>query len=209
MSEAVAKIDLRRGTVVSKSMLTPSDEKLTDDLRTQEYNCIVLPTQLQDGNVIDVRLTLPSGHDFIVISKKRVTIPSIMGKTSEDTISMQLTEDETLMMSGAIVEAYMMKGAKLYAAIYVEAGTQKKASLTYQVDETIGRLINDDPNILKEARDALNARYNATSRSFIQQNKDAYADPANYESSLQEQINRQRELRKKYLDSLSVGAPVY
>lgn len=35
------------------------------------------------------------------------------------------------MMSSAIVESYMVKGSKLYATRYVEAGTQEAATPTY------------------------------------------------------------------------------
>ena len=69
---AVAKIDLTPGTVLSNSLLTTTDSTLSKDLRQQEYNMVTLPTQLSAGDYIDIRLQLPDGGDYIVISKKYV-----------------------------------------------------------------------------------------------------------------------------------------
>ena len=70
----VAKIDLNKNTVMSADMIEESNEKTTDDLREQEYNMITLPTDLKDNDVIDIRLRIPTGEDYIVQSKKRVKL---------------------------------------------------------------------------------------------------------------------------------------
>ena len=46
-------------------------EMLLSDVRTQEYNMITLLSQLQTGDFVDIRLRLPSGQDYIVVSKKQ------------------------------------------------------------------------------------------------------------------------------------------
>ena len=103
---AVAKVDLTSGTVLSNSLLTSADSTLSKDLRQQEYNMIILPTQLSTGDYIDVRLQLPDGGDNIVISKKYVQ------KANSNTVWLNMKEEETLTMSNAIIEYYIMSGSK-------------------------------------------------------------------------------------------------
>ena len=66
----IAKVNLNKNSVITIDVISKSNEKTTDDLRKQEYNMLVLPTQLETGEYIDVRLSLPSGQDYIVVSKK-------------------------------------------------------------------------------------------------------------------------------------------
>ena len=68
----IAKIDMYANTVITPDMV--AEGQLTkDDVRKQEYNIIALPTQIQTGDYIDVRLRLPDGQDLIVVSHKEVT----------------------------------------------------------------------------------------------------------------------------------------
>ena len=70
--EIVAKVNLYQNTIVTSDMVAKSSEQTTDDLRKQEYNMLILQSQLETGDFIDVRFSLPSGTDFIVLSKKEV-----------------------------------------------------------------------------------------------------------------------------------------
>ena len=118
-----SKLDLNAGTILTDSLVYIEDE-LSSDKRYVEYNMLVLPTTITEGDYIDIRLTLPDGEDLIVVSKKEVK--SILG----DTVGLELTEDEILMMESAIVEAYIMTSSKLYAIQYVEPGMQEASTNT-------------------------------------------------------------------------------
>ena len=71
----LAKIDLKANTVITPDYIVQSDEVVTNDARLEEYNMVVLPADLSTGDYIDIRLMLPSGQNFIVISKSKVEIP--------------------------------------------------------------------------------------------------------------------------------------
>ena len=198
-----AKINLNKGTVITQDMISSSSDEVSSDVRLQEYNMIVLPSKLEQGEFIDIRLRLPNGEDYIVISKKQVK------QTSEDTIWINVTEDEILTMSNAIVEAYIMKGSELYATTYVEAGIQDKSTPTYPVSYEVLKLIESDPNIVTTARNELYTRYNSTQRNdYISKSLNGYADAgiANIETQLADAVERQQEARKNYLDSLKSAA---
>ena len=149
----LAKVNLNPGTVLTTDLVY-EEEPLTADVRSQEYNVITLPSQIQTGEYIDVRLRTPEGRDLIVVSHKEVTIPN-MGVDSTNCIWIDLSEEEILMMSCAIVESYEMNGAKLYATRYVEPGIQDAATPTYVPNDETRALIERDPNIVEEAKNQL------------------------------------------------------
>ena len=199
-----AKVDLNPGTVVTTD-LTYEDEPLAPDVRTVEYNVLTLPSQLTTGEYIDIRLRTPDGRNLIVISHKEVTIPNIAGVDSTNCIWIDLSEEEILMMSSAIVEAYKMNGAMLYATRYVEPGIQEAATITYVPNDETRALIERDPNIVDEAKAALLSVLNANSglvRPGINNainNEDA-AD--NVVEKTEDEITRLQEERELYIESL-------
>ena len=209
-SPIVAKVDMYKNTVITVDMISRSDEKITNDLRRQEYNMIVLPSQLETGEYIDVRLSLPSGLDYIVISKKQVEIPEINGTYSDDTVWLNLTEDEILAMNNAIVDAYRILGSKLYINIYVEAGSQDAATPTYVPSGEVANLIDNNPNIVDTAKTELYYRYHST--TMVGNRNDGINSALsnsgtegeeNLKSKVEESITSSQESRQEYLQSLS------
>ena len=208
----IAKIDAKANTIISQSLVARSNEIYTDDVRQQEYNTIVLPIDLETGDYIDIRLQLPNGQDFIVISKKRATIPMTGEDYLTDTVQMDLAEEEILSISCAIVEAYKIEGAKLYATKYTDAGLQEASSPTYVVNSEVARLMDSDPNIVDRAKSALSARYNSNNlksmrEQFINNALSQNGHEENYNSKLDESIRSTQESRQKYLQSLTTAAP--
>jgi hypothetical protein len=200
----IAKIDLSKGSVLSQSMIQESDDKVTDDLREQQYNMLVLPQYLDVDDYIDIRLVLPNGQDYIVVSKKRVK------KMTDDTIWIDMYEEETLTMTSAIVEAYIINGSKLYATTYVEPGIQADATPTYKPSATVINLMNVDANITTEAKQELVKRYEKVDsvRNEINTQVNSNADSAqsNVESNMEEEITKSKEARQEYIDSLKASA---
>lgn len=206
----IAKVTMNKNTLITTELISKSDNVVQADVRKQEYNMIVLPMNLTTGDYIDIRLMLPSGQDYIVVSKKEVEIPVVGSVDSEDTIWVDLTEDEILHMSCAIYDAYKINGAKLYATKYTEAGMQEAATPTYPVNESTSKLLQNDPNILQRAMSEIVSRYNATGgaglrNEYINNVINSQGDQAqsNMETNMQESITNSKNSRKKYLDSLA------
>ncbi len=210
----IAKIAMTAGTVLSKEMIYEDESEQGNDVRKQEYNMFVLPTDLQNGDYIDIRLMLPSGTDYIVASKKRVEIPQIAQVDATDTISVNLSEEETLLVSNAIIDAYKIVGSKLYVTRYTEPGLQKASEPTFPANKDVMSLINANPNIVEEARQALWARYNdgdgVNQRNNVVNSAITNAgDQAiqNLQTKMEDSITNSQTRRKEYLDSLSATAP--
>lgn len=199
----VVKTNVPAGTIITKDMLDELDDQTTSDQRLQEYNMIILPTLLTNGDYIDIRLQLPEGEDYIVVAKKKVIY------TDATTVWLKMTEDEILSLGNAIVEAYTIVGSKLYATTYTEAGRQESATPTYPVSQAVLNLINTDPNIRKEAKDGLWKRYN-DQEQVEQRNNHINTALSDYyggmkdsvEAGLQEEITKMQEARQTYVESL-------
>lgn len=194
-----SKIDLMGGTVLTYSMLY-AEEETPDSLRYMEYNMITMPTTLDFGDYIDIRLRLPNGQDLIVISKKEII--NVYGQT----VGINLTEEEILILNSAIVEAYKMTSSELYMAIYVEPGLQTTATYTYSPSEETIALIKANPNIVSTAREEIANRYynSGAVRNPINSTLSQYATDAqdNVEEGMQEQIEAARKAREDYLSEL-------
>lgn len=205
----IAKVDMNKNTVITPDLVVQSDEVVTDDTRQQEYNVVILPTDLLTDDYIDIRLMTPSGQDFIVVSKVKVEIPkNADGTYVADTIKVNLREDETLAMSSAIVEASGLLGSKLYATKYVEAGMQQASLPTYTPNAAVTAQIQSNPNIVDQAKEELAARYSQAAKdsrnnylqSLINQSEDYYD---NQQDAMEDSIKNSQAARQKYLETLS------
>lgn len=156
--DMVLKVNVPAGTIVTKDMIAESGEDTTDSDRIQEFNMISLPSQLKNGDYVDIRMSIPNGQNYIVLAKKRV-----LGTTST-TIWLKLNELEMQLLSSAIVETYYYTGAKLYAVPYTEPGRQEAAIATYPVKEAVLKLIRNSPNILDDIRKEYENKYIAEDR---------------------------------------------
>lgn len=203
----IAKVNMNKNSIITIDMISKSDEKTTDDLRKVEYNMLVLPSQIATGEYVDVRLSLPSGQDYIVVSKKQVEIPQIDGVDSEDTIWLKLSESEIITMNNAIVDAYRSIGSTLKVVTYTEAGIQNAATPTYVPTGEVMELINSNPNIVQTAKNALIQRYNSEQgrvRGNINStiNSSGTDGEDNLKTKVEESITNSKDARKKYLDAL-------
>lgn len=209
----IVKIGAKSKTIISPSMVARSNEIYSDDVRKQEYNVIVLPVDLAESEYIDIRLLLPNGQDYIVLSKKIVSIPQVGGEFLADTIQMNLSEDEILTMSCAIVEAARIKDAKIYATKYIEPGIQGAANPTYLVNNDVANLIDRDTNIVAEAMNVLKQRYSSGLKdlrskyldSAIAESTQGENEEDGYSSVLEESITSTKESRQKYIQSLTTS----
>ena len=158
-------VPVPEGTIVTKDLLFDVEDPVTDSQRIVEYNNILLPSQLKNGDYIDVRLTLPTGQDYVVLSKKKV-----LGTTATS-VWLKLDEFEIALINSAIVESYAITGTKLYATEYSRPGMQQPLVPTYTVSNEVRMLIENNPNIVNEAKtNYLNGYdYNAR-RDFFETN---------------------------------------
>ncbi len=206
----ISKVAMKKNTLITTELISKGDNTVQKDKRKQEYNMLILPIDLATGDYIDVRFMLPSGQDFIVVAKKEVEIPKVSGIDSSDTIWVNLSEDEILHMSCAIIEAYKIKGSKLYVTKYTEAGMQEAAIPTYPVNGSTSALLDSDPNMLEKAKQELSERYNKNNLPNLRNeyingviNSQGEEAQTNVEAGMTESATNSKNTRKQYLEGLS------
>lgn len=149
------KLHTRKGMVLAQNMVYEG-EVLSDDLRIHNYNYIIMTDHIMPGDYIDIRISFQDGNDFILLSKKKVLEASLFNQEEnlETSLWLQVTEEEILRLSSAVVDSYLNEGCYIYAIEYV-AETQKSAIVNYPVSDVVKRLIESDPNIIKRAENVL------------------------------------------------------
>lgn len=146
----LAVIDIKKGQAVTKNMLTP---ELPKGLREEEFSLLKLNRNLKENDLVDIRVRFPNGENYIVLSKK--SLKNLDLETGN--CFLWLEEQETLMMSAAIVDAYLHDGATLYTTKYIESG-QEASEITYEPNESVMLMMANDPNILEEAKREMNLK---------------------------------------------------
>lgn len=203
-----AKVKILEGTVATLSML--QQDGLADDERMMEYNMIVLPTQLVNGDYIDIRLRLANGTETIVIPKKKVE------QCTATSIWIRMTEMDILTLNSAIIDAYLVEGSQLRATIYTNPLMQNASTQNYPVNSEVLSQITYNPNILVEAKNELIDRWNRTSDTnagvtdFIAKRReiDGYISSNEGKKSeivaegVAEEVNSLAETRGEYVSAL-------
>ncbi|MBR2289648.1 MAG: hypothetical protein IJ867_03340 [Clostridia bacterium] len=146
-----ARVKLLEGTVVTLSMLEQGGMENSE--RMMEYSMIVLPTQLVNGDYIDVRLRTANGTDTIILPKKKVE------QCTTTSVWMKMSEIEILTMNSAIVDCYRTEGSQLRATVYTNPLMQDAAKQTYPVNDEVLQEIIYSPNILADAINDLTEKW--------------------------------------------------
>ncbi len=120
ISGQVAKYNIAANVPLTESMLT--DEIISADIRSQEVNTVVMPSDLNELDYVDIRIMYPNGTDYIVLAQKQVE------KIAGQTMWINLAEDERLLLNSAIVDSFLNQGTKLYATKYADSDSQIKVA---------------------------------------------------------------------------------
>ncbi|KZE68603.1 flagellar biosynthesis protein FlgA [Paenibacillus jamilae] len=181
VSGTIAKIELKKGSVLTTAMIT-ADELTPKDLRNRELKVVVLPSSLKSGDEVDIRIQFPTGQDYILLSKKKIS------RLEGSIVWVTMNEQEILSLSSAIVDAYLHK-ASIYALTYVEPQFQPKAIPTYPPNAQVLALMNSDPNLIRVAEQKLSKQLRDSLENAISSSNNVISTPM--ERSLSEEIASQ------------------
>lgn len=142
------KIAVNPGTPILYNMVM--EEELDDTLRDRDIVLDRKTVGLSVGDFIDIRITMPYGDDYVVISHKRVYA------INDNTIKLYLTEYEWNVYQGALIDYFLNSeyGCTIYADKYVEPGLQQDAIAFYAVPTNIAALLQKNPNIVDKTEAA-------------------------------------------------------
>ncbi|ADC52216.1 SAF domain protein (plasmid) [Alkalihalophilus pseudofirmus OF4] len=185
---SIAKVNLEPRTVLTDSILY-FEERTPRDLRLAEYAFIDLPSRVEVGDFVDVRIQFPNGNDYVLLSKKKVK------ELNEDVVWYEMNEQELLTISSAIVDAYL-ENAIIYALAYVEPYVQDESVVTYPVKDNVLELIETSPNIVDRARNELEARNRQKLENQLEELESSEREKYQRESEKEQEAraNRQQEV---------------
>lgn len=146
----LAIVDMEPGTPILKNMVTPII--VSHDTREIEISSVHLMVDQKANDYIDIRIVYPNGENYCVIPKRRIKKLVL----DSNIFYADLNEEEILRLSGAIVDAYLITGTKLYTTRYVESNIQNEAIPDYKVSAAIMDLMSNNPNIVSLAQETLN-----------------------------------------------------
>lgn len=113
--------------------------------QTQRYYDIVadvFPIEPAVGQYYDLRIVMPKGQDYVVLSKKRVV------NFYNSAIRVKLDEEEIHQYQSALVDTFLNPGTYLYVTTYIEPNMQKSATSFYPVGKYVMQIMELDPNIV-------------------------------------------------------------
>lgn len=142
------KVAVNPGTTILKNMVM--DEELIDSMRERDITLNRLTVGLEVGDYIDIRMTMPYGDDYVVLSHKRVY------EINDATIKLYMSELEWNIFQGALIDYYLNSeyGCVIYGDKYVEPGLQEEAVNFYAVPDNIAALLQKNPNIVDKVEAA-------------------------------------------------------
>lgn len=144
-----ARFTLQQSLPLMRYMIV--DEQITGDIREEEYNMFLLPSNLKKNQYVDLRIIFPTGENYVVASKLKIRNIDL----TKNTIWCWLKEREILTITCAIVDAYVREGTKLYFVTYIEPDAQRPSVVNYKPNANVISLIENNPNIIDNASDAL------------------------------------------------------
>ncbi len=151
IKDKIARMNLNKNTILTRSMIVNSEDKVTDDLRRQDYSHIKLNDGLEVDKYVDVRLRLKNGMDYIVASKKKVK------NLNGNIIHFDITEVERNYLNVATVQGDITEGM-LYTTIYVDPENQPAAVVTYKPNKELQEIVEKNPDLVEYSSKNLEER---------------------------------------------------
>lgn len=160
-----SKVSITPGTALTTDLIMQDDIKNEKNLynTVREYDVVVnmWPIGLTIGDYVDMRIIMPYGEEYIVLSHMRVD------GMSDGVVKFKMTEAQISLYQSALVDYYLNseQGVALYFTKYIEPGVQKPANITYKVNDEIMQAMKKNSNLYATAWASV---YDATVRSEIE-----------------------------------------
>ena len=181
-------------------------EEVSQTQRFYDIVADVFPIEPAVGQYYDLRIVMPKGQDYVVLSKKRVV------NFYNSAIRVKLDEEEIHQYQSALVDTFLNPGTYLYVTTYIEPNMQKSATPYYPVGNYVMQIMELDPNIVLLAEQDMVLRRRLIFEAGL---NDSSATPEEIASQIvagrSEQVNRlttaaQNVLQKKQQEEAAAAA---
>ncbi|GHU95862.1 hypothetical protein FACS1894208_09480 [Clostridia bacterium] len=132
------RIDISANTLITRDMLM--EIPINHDDRAFDVITSYNPIGLQPGDLVDIRMTLPTGEDYVALPRKRVE--GIYGGV----LRLIMSEIDIVVYNSLIADTALYSGASVYSTLYLD-GSQNAAEEFYPVSTNVLKTALQDPNI--------------------------------------------------------------
>lgn len=189
------KVDIMPGTILSTDMLMEEKEE-TAKIYSRELTFDALPVSTLVGDYIDIRMILPNGEEYVVLSHEQIK------GIYDTTITINVSEEENAILNSVFADLGSYRGFVLaYLTKYLKPGKDTDTVAFYPVQNDMENFILFNPNIKDTTR-----CINTTLRDHIDEVLLLYTDSANqsvsraFITSLQNQYNYQLAAHQMWID---------
>lgn len=163
-----AVVDIPMGAPVTMNVVATI---MPEQMNERECTFINLSANLSKGDFVDVRIMFPNGEDYIVVPKVAIQNPVI----ASNLVYLWLNENCNELLSAAVVDANL-HGAYIYTTKYIEPEIQPANTITYQPNAAVMKVMESDPNIVKESEAALSVTAREGIEDRLKAFEEAYPD---------------------------------
>lgn len=167
-----ALVTLPAGTPIYSCCVSTEFDPDSEGLREVETSYLWLGLNTKEDDFVDLRIMYPNGEDYVIASKKQVKSLNFTGNLAY----FWLTEDELLRLNGAVVDAAIKPGAKIYTTVYVQPELQDASKVTYTPNADVISVIAESPNIVNESAKELSKVARLALEKRIAEFKEKYPD---------------------------------
>lgn len=180
------KIDVSTEGPITADMVAEETYGPTDRLQLVIVDAVT--PSLKVGDYIDFRMITPSGINYVVMSKKRVTNIYNSG------IEVVMSEAELMVYSGLIIDQYMNPGTMVYTSKYLEPTLQKSNYTMYVPPQEILEYMRINANMIYPYLTSDNVQ---GLRSYIESTQpwNLYG-PSTFQTETQSIMNRQEKVTR-------------
>ena len=140
------RVDLNEGALVMLDFVV--NEVLENDQREYQLLLDQYPTDIKEGDYIDIRILLTFGQDFIALPHKRIEKLDLYNGL----FTFVFNEDEINTYNSMLLDKDMYSNVNIYALKYLDTAQQVAAEAYYPVNTNIQEMLTINPNILNTVK---------------------------------------------------------
>ena len=137
-----------------------------EKIRETEYAFISLPSNISEGDYVDIRIRYIEGSDYIVASHKKI----IAIDRERGSVIIPVTEEELLLLDSAETDRTLYTGTKIYVTKYSNID-ENISVVNYSPSLNIKNLIKTNPNI-----NEISIAINDNERDLLEEKISCYKD---------------------------------
>lgn len=148
-----ALINIESPMILNQDMFIEEEQEFSS-VETMELKEIHIPDLLIEGDQVNLRIHFPSGQDYLVLQQKEV----IKIHEEYNGVYLELTEEEILNYSSAIVDGIIFPGTELYFTKYKESIVEApimESYDSYPLNPNVLHLSRNDIEDIEVVRDRM------------------------------------------------------